>query len=261
MLPYLFHIYGPIYANSYGIAIAVGIMVFTYLINKNPKRVNLISKDNMQNTILLGILMGVIGGRLLWVTSHLPMSLYDAIEVWEGGLSVLGSIIAVLLTVPFYLRSIKVPILPLLDLVAIYTPLLHSISRIGCFMAGCCYGMPTNKIWGIIYTHPDVCVPIELKNIAIHPTQIYSSLMLMVVFLLMYYVFRNRFTKPGQLISIFLMLSSTERFMIDFWRADQEFFDIKHLQFLAIHQWISLGIFVCAALLLTKQSYSKSNKA
>lgn len=258
MLPYLFQIYGPIYANCYGIAIALGIIVFTHLINRDHKRTKIISIDNMQNVILLGILIGVIGGRLLWISQNLPISFYEAIEIWEGGFSVLGSIIGILLVLPFYLRSINVKILPLLDLVAIYTPLLHSISRVGCFLAGCCYGMPTEKFWGIIYTHPDVKVPISLKNIPIHPTQLYSAAILFLIFLLMYFVLRNRFTKPGQLISIYLMLSSFERFTVDFWRADQEFFNAEYLKILAVHQWISLGVFICAGLLFT---FSSRNRA
>ena len=254
MLPYLFQIYGPLYANCYGIAIAIAILVFTSLVNKDPRRAKIISSNMLQNTILLGTLVGIAGGRFLWVIGNWPLSFYEIIEIWEGGFAVLGAIIAIMAVLPFYLHKIKVPIFALLDLASIYAPLLQAISRLGCFLAGCCYGIPTNSKWGVVYTHPDVAVPLELKYIPIHPTQLYSSFILFIIFLLMYYFFRKHRTKPGQLIAIYLALSATERFVVDFWRADQEFLDAKYLQFFSLHQWVSLLIFTCAILLFTIQS-------
>ena len=257
MLPYLFQIYGPMYANCYGIAIATGIMVFAYFVNQDPRRAKILSSEQLNTMILWGTLVGVIGGRLLWVASNWPMSCYEALELWEGGFAVLGSIIAILLFLPAYLRKNQIAIFPLLDLAAIYAPLLQSIARIGCFLAGCCYGMPTNLGWGVIYTHPDVAVPLELRYLPIHPTQLYSSLILFVIFLLMHHVFSKYVTKPGQLLAIYLMLSSLERFLVDFWRADQEFFDLEYLQILAIHQWVAFGIFTSALTLFIYQNNRK----
>lgn len=254
MLPYLFQIYGPLYANCYGIAIATGIMVFAYFINQDPRRAKILSSEQLNTMILWGTLVGIIGGRLLWVISNWPMSIYEALELWEGGFAVLGSIIAILLFLPFYLRKNQISIFPLLDLASIYAPLLQSIARIGCFLAGCCYGMPTSLDWGVVYTHPDVAVPLELKYLPIHPTQLYSSLILLIIFLLMYHLFKKYLLKPGQLIATYLMLSSTERFVVDFWRADQEFFDFEYLQILSIHQWIAVSIFIGASILLIYQS-------
>lgn len=254
MIPYLFQIYGPIYANSYGLMICLGILIFTYLINQDPRRKNLITSDKLQNLILLSTLVGIIGGRALWALSNWPMPAYDLLAVWEGGLSVLGAIIAILLFLPIYLKNKHIPVLPLLDLVAIYAPLLQAISRLGCFLAGCCYGLPTNFSWGVIYTHPDTAVPNNLKNIALHPAQLYSALILFVIFLLMHNLISKYFKQPGQLIAIYLMLSSLERFLVDFVRADQEFCQNPALKALALHQWICLGIFSYALGLFIYQS-------
>lgn len=242
------------YANCYGIAIAVGIITFAYFVNQDPRRANILSSDQLNSLILWGTLIGILGARLLWVTSNWPMPFHEIFELWEGGFAVLGSIIGILLFLPFYLKKHQIPVFPLLDLAAIYTPLLQSIARVGCFLAGCCYGMPTNLDWGVIYTHPDVAVPMELRYIPIHPTQLYSAILLFVIFLLIHNIFSKYFTKPGQLITVYLMLSSTERFLVDFWRADQEFFDAKYLQILSFHQWIALAIFTSAALLFIRQT-------
>ncbi len=245
MIPYLFHIYGPIYANSYGIAIAIGIMIFTAFMLSDSRCAKLISSDQLQNTIVLSILIGVFGGRLLWVFGNWPMPIRETIEIWEGGLSVLGAVLAITLITPLYLRYIRVPILPLLDLAAVYAPLLQAFGRIGCFLAGCCYGLPTNLPWGITYTHPDIHLPYKFQTI--HPTQLYSALIFFTIFGLMYLILRKRYPKPGQLISLYLILSSSERFIVDFWRADHEYFDSSALHFLSIHQWISLGIILVSS--------------
>lgn len=253
MLPYLFHIYGPFYANCYGIAIACGIVVLTQLVSRDPRRALLISEKNFQNLILIGTIVGVIGARLLWIASNLPMSWYEAIEIWEGGFAVQGTMIAILICMPFYLRSIKVAALPLLDLVSVYVPLMHAISRLGCFLAGCCHGLPTNLPWGVIYTHPDVQIPDHFKFIAIHPTQLYSVAMLFGIFLLMRYYFQPRLLKTGELTACYLILAGIERIIVDFWRADREFFAITNTQFLSVHQWIGVGIIICGTLLMVRQ--------
>lgn len=249
MIPYLFHIYGPFYANFYGMAVGISILIFTYLVNHDPRRSKLITSDKLQKLILWGTLVGVIGGRLLWAASNLPISWYELFEIWQGGLSVLGSIIAILLFAAIYLKQQNIPVLPMLDLVAIYAPLLQAIARLGCFMAGCCYGLPTNHWWGVRYTHPDIYIPSELKCLKLHPTQIYSALILFIVFLLMYNLISKYFKKPGQLIAIYLMLSSLERFLVDYLRADQEFC-MAISKLLSIHQMIALGTFVIAGLSL-----------
>lgn len=254
MLPYLFHIYGPMYANCYGIAIAVGILVFTYFVDQDPRRAKILSSEQLNNLILWGTLIGVVGARTLWVASNWPVSFYEIFELWEGGFAVLGSILGILIFFPFYLHKNKIATFPLLDLAAIYAPLLQSIARIGCFLAGCCYGMPTDMDWGVIYTHPDVAVPLELRYLPIHPTQLYSSLILFMIYLMMHSFFSKYLIRPGQLLAMYLMLASIERFIVDFWRADQEFFDLKYLQILSFHQWVAVTIFACGAILFIRQS-------
>jgi phosphatidylglycerol:prolipoprotein diacylglycerol transferase len=263
MIPYLFHLYGPIYVNCYGLMIAIGILVFSYFLLKNPKTNLLIGEEALLDTILLSTIVGIIGGRILWVFSNWPIGFYEIIAIWDGGLSVLGSIIAILSVMPIYFKKKSIKTLELLDLAAIYAPLLQAISRVGCFLAGCCYGLPTKCLLGIKYTHPDVAIPNELKNIAIHPTQLYSALVLFIIFLMMHYLFSKYFKKPGQLISIYLMLSALERFLVDFWRGDKEFLRSQNLYFsninyLTIHQWLALIIFIGGLLLFLKKS--KTNK-
>ena len=162
---------------------------------------------------------------------------YDWFALWQGGFSVLGSIIGIIMTLPFYLKKIHVPIIPLFDLVAIYAPLCQSIARLGCFTAGCCYGVTTHGICTVVYTNPNT---LAAYNIPIHPTQLYSSALLFGIFLFMYFIAQKICTKKGQLFTTYLTLAALERFVVDFWRADR----IMIGNILSFHQVVALYIIV-----------------
>jgi phosphatidylglycerol:prolipoprotein diacylglycerol transferase len=217
----LFTIYGPISIHSYGLMIAIGLLVFLYFIKRNPRFHALKLEGSFMGILLTGIMAGLLGGRFLFLvtapeTSQTP---FDLIAFWQGGFRILGAVIAIILILPLYLSWLRVPIVPLLDLLAIYAPMLQSISRIGCFLAGCCHGIPTTHHWGIIYTDAQSAAPLY---VCLHPTQLYSAIALMIIFAAMYFFFQHRFHKPGQLISTYIALVSLERFLIDFWRGDRE---------------------------------------
>lgn len=250
MYPNLLHIYGDLYINSYGLAIAIGIIIFCFLIQKNQNFIKLISFEKFKNVLMLSIILGIFGGRILWlIEESQPLGIYQMISPWYPGYSFLGSLLAILIFVPYYLKNIKVPIIPFLDVMAIYVPVFHSISRIGCFLAGCCHGTMTNVAWGIIYSHPEVYVPNKLKFIKLHPTQLYSTFSLFILFILMYMIFQKIYKKNGQLSCLYLIFASVERFFNDFYRADRILYNFLNIQFLSIHQWISLLIFFISTII------------
>ena len=238
----LIHIYGPFSINSYGVAIAIGIIVFMLLAVRNPRRKQLMSANQFSESILVGILAGIIGGRLLFILTswHMFATFGEFFSIWDGGFAVLGTILAIILAVPLNLKKQLIPILPFLDLVGLYAPLLYAISRIGCFAAGCCYGLPTSLPWGYIYSDPDSIAPL---HVALHPTQLYSSGISLLVFFFMIGIAQRIFKNPGQLFMIYLALTSSERFIVDFWRADREYLSQPAFALLSVYQWIALGIF------------------
>jgi len=249
MYPNICHIYGPFYVNCYGIAIVIGLLVFNFLIQKNDVFKKLITTEQFKNVLFYTIIAGIIGGRILWVITdwNSISNFREIFEFWQPGYSSLGTLIAVLIYTPIYLKKINVPVIRFLDIVAVYIPLLHAIARIGCFLAGCCHGIVTDSIFGIIYTHPDTAIPDYLKFTKIHPTQLYSSLSLLLIFVFMYFVLQKKLTKPGQLLSAYLMLASCERFFNDFLRSGREFITSSNI--LSLDQYIALGIFVFGLLI------------
>ena len=239
----LLHIYGPFAIHSYGLFIALGILVGVSLMRRNKRFIALHLESHYVNGILVGIAAGVIGGRALAILSepYLYPQWTDWFSLWDGGFSILGTIVAISTLVPLYLKKINVPIIPVCDLVSLYAPLMQSIARLGCFTAGCCHGIATQSICAVIYTNKNT---IATYGIAVHPTQLYSSLLLFTSFLFMFFVAQRYLKKPGQLFATYLMLASTERFIVDFWRSDR----IMSTRYLSFHQCIAVAIFCIAAL-------------
>lgn len=251
----LIHIYGPFAIRSYGLMIALGLLIFIMLLKRHPKYKAMHLGDKIIDITIIGIIAGLLGGRILYTVSQPEdiHSISDFFAFWQGGFSILGCILGVLFTVPWYLRYLKVPIIPLLDLISLHAPLLQSISRLGCFFAGCCYGEPTAAFWGVVYKDPLSAAPL---GICIHPTQVYSSLLLLGIFAVMYFVLQYRFTLPGQLTALYLLLVSFERFIVDFWRADRIYYTPLAFTGISLHQWISLGIATGAFVLFLWVTYN-----
>lgn len=244
----LVHIYGPFSIHSFGVMIALGLLLFVWLAGKHPLRIQTMSLDQFMDLITIGILCGVIGGRLLYVFVewHSLAHWYDVFAVWQGGFSLLGTVIACGLIVPVYLCTKGIALLPTLDLIGIHAPLLQGVSRIGCFFAGCCYGRPLAGV----------------SLLSCHPTQLYSACTLIAIFFVLRFLYGTGRMRQGQLFGLYLVLISGERFFVDFFRADQEFLSYGSLSLFSLHQWISIllcsiGIIICA--IATKNSVYSRN--
>jgi phosphatidylglycerol:prolipoprotein diacylglycerol transferase len=103
-----------------------------------------------------------------------------------------------------------------LDILALGLPLGQSVGRLGCFMAGCCYGKPTDLPWGVTFTHPETLGPLGVK---VHPTQLYESFLALGVFAVLYRL-RARKQYDGQLVVTYFLLAGLVRFAVEFFRGD-----------------------------------------
>lgn len=249
MPPILLHIYGPIAIHSFGAMIVLGLIVTLYLLHKDKPLQKLISQDQLATIFQLSFVAGIAGGRIWFLLINQSMIEHwtDCFMVWAGGLSILGAIVAILGTLTGYFYYTKLPALPILDRITLYTPLLQSISRCGCFFAGCCFGKPSNLPWAVMYEHYDSLAPLHMS---IHPTQLYSSLFLLYNFLILLCFDRYRsasLKKAGLLSALYMILMSLERFLVDFLRGDQEFLANSEIfGNLSIHQAAALCIFIVA---------------
>lgn len=255
MIPYLFNI-GPFYCNCYGLAIILGVWAFVHTIARNQRFKSIISTTELLDLIGLTTLVAITGSRILYIILH-PSEFdtwTDYLTIWQGGLSVLGGILATIAIIPWYLRARKIAILPLMDMAAAHVPLLHSIARLGCFCAGCCCGAVTSVAWAITYCHPDSSAPL---GIPLHPAQLYSSFSLLGIYILMRYVLQPHLIKPGQLASCYLILTGIERAINELFRAE---YTPHYFNFLSSNQTISLALIAVGIIFFIISSYNRSHE-
>jgi phosphatidylglycerol---prolipoprotein diacylglyceryl transferase len=238
MYPRLFHIYGPIWIQSYGVTIVIGFMVFLFLAYNDPRRAKLLDSDTFFNTIFVGLISAILGGRLLFIISEwntLQDPLIEFFYIWQGGFVLLGSILGVAIAVPIYLKTHGIPAIKFLDIIAQYGPLLQSISRVGCLLAGCCYGAPAlNSRCSIMFNSAAGLAP---TGICLYPTQIYMSILSLSIFIILFAL--KRFLKePGQIFFLYMILECISRIVIDFWRGDRG--ELTKLPYLPENFYLSL---------------------
>lgn len=269
MPPILLHIYGPIAIHSFGVMIALGLIITLYFLHHDKALQHIISPNQLATIFQISFFAGIVGGRTWFLLTNVSTieSWTDCFTVWAGGLSILGAIIGIIITLGVYLSYHKLPVLKILDRIALYAPLLQSIARLGCLFAGCCFGKPTHLPWGIVYENYDSLAPL---HVILHPTQIYSSLILAgnFIILLCFDRFYNKnslhhnIKKPGQILALYIILISLERFFVDFLRGDQEFFENPGIfGNLSMQQVLALFLFLGAIAMLTFISiYKKTDE-
>lgn len=202
---------GPLKIYGYGAMIALGGFLSFALILR-PR----IKKDEdfwaLVNAVLAG---GFIGGRALHLLQSSSVSLADVFHPGKG-FSVLGAFVGVPLAVWGVCRWRGLAFLPVLDIIGVMAPFWHVFGRIGCFLAGCCYGKPTTLPWAVTFTDPRAMVPRSLLGVPLHPAQLYEA---GIDGLIAAWLWRVR-GKPGTVAALDFLTYGMLRFGLEFVRGD-----------------------------------------
>jgi len=210
---------GPIPIRAYGVMIALS---FTFGIwygirRAAVKKIDAVLFTDLCITILIS---SVIGARLAYVIpfwdeyARNPLQVF---QVWEGGLTLYGGIIGAIIGSVVFTRIRKVSFWAVSDVCAPLVALGIGITRIGCFLNGCCYGVPTASAAGIVF--PRGCAAgSEYPGIAIHPTQLYDSAFGFILFGVLLLV-EKKLRGSGSLFLLFLALYGLNRYFQDMFRT------------------------------------------
>ena len=235
MHPILFDV-GGISVYSYGFLIAIGAIAgVAYMAIQGKKDVGL-TFDQANALFLFIFLAAFIGGKVFLFFEDIPYYLDHPRKLVAGrGFVFYGSFLFAIPTMLLFFRKHRLPTYAMLDVMAVTTCLVHMFGRLGCFMAGCCYGKPTTSIFGVIFTDP--ACQAEPLNTSIHPTQLYESFYIFLVMLVLLYL-KGRKKYFGQLFLVYLLLYAAGRFVLEYFRGDLGrgfIFDglISHSQFVA----------------------------
>jgi phosphatidylglycerol:prolipoprotein diacylglycerol transferase len=247
MHPILFQVFG-IKLYSYGLFAAFAFLAAFFYISSMVKKTKplLMKQDALQNLFLYCAAMAIFGARLLYVLMNFQtfyQAPLDIFKIWEGGLVYYGGFVFAVSFVIFYFKKYKVPILKFSDIIAPALALGHALGRIGCFFAGCCYGKPCDLPWSVVFSNAD---SLALKNVHIHPTQLYEFLFNCLIFIILH-LYNKKAHKDGKTAAFYLIMYSFMRFIIEFFRGDErgEFF-----LGLSPAQNISIILFILGASLL-----------
>ncbi|MBW1771304.1 MAG: prolipoprotein diacylglyceryl transferase [Deltaproteobacteria bacterium] len=209
---------GPLNIHTYGLFIAIGFIIGLLVAMHIGKSEGFQSGQVLDMGFIV-ILCAIIGSRLAYVL--LNISYYvdhplDIFKMWQGGLVFSGGLVAVALAMIWYLKRRHLPFWKVGDLFAPAIAIGQGIGRMGCFMAGCCYGKPTGMPWGMIFTDPNT---LATRNIPLHPTQLYAALSGILIFAVLM-VLRAKRKFEGQVFLWFLILHSTSRLLMERLRGD-----------------------------------------
>lgn len=165
------------------------------------------------------LLVGIVGGsRLEYVRTHWGDFADEPLRVLalrDGGLVFYGGLVGVLLATAAWVAWRRAPVWKLLDLMAIGLPFGHAVGRVGCLLAGCCYGAPTGLPWGVTYPAGGDAP----AGVPVHPTQLYEAAFDVALGAALAWA-RPRRRFDGQLFCTFLFFYPTFRALNETMRGD-----------------------------------------
>ncbi len=156
-----------------------------------------LNSDAVTNLGIYCALAAIAGAKVMMFLVDLPYYMQHAGEIFSlatlraGGVFY-GGLIAALAVAWWYMRRTRLPLWKTADVFAPAIALGHGIGRLGCFSAGCCWGVRANVPWAVTFTNPAandlVGVPL---NVPLHPTQLYESFAEFCIFGILYWRIRK----------------------------------------------------------------------
>ena len=202
--------------HLYGIMIAVGILCCFLLLFYYGKKRKIDSKfiDFVFYNAIASIALGFFSAALFQATYNYidnPEAGFDL----GGGITFIGGLIGgvatFLILYAIFRKKFEGKILDILSFAPCCITIAHAFGRVGCFFAGCCYGLPTDSALGIVF-------PNKPYLGAVHPTQLYEAIFLFLLCAVIFVLVMKWNFKHG--LSVYLVAYGIFRFFIEYLRND-----------------------------------------
>lgn len=219
MYPIIFEI-GRFKLHSYGLMIFLAFTFAVWLATKRAKKVG-IAPDKIIDLSVWIIISGLVGSRAAYVLFHLNefrgrwLDIFSPVQsdgtIGIAGLVVLGGVVLTVPTVWWFLKRHNLPIAKTMDILILSLAFGIAIGRVGCFLNGCCFGIPTDSLFGVVY--PDNCFAgYVFPGQGIHPTPLYEIFYSVVIGVIL--LIRSQHKRfEGELLYIFFILYGCARFI------------------------------------------------
>jgi len=248
---------------AFGFMLALSFLAGIYLSTYRAKRFGVDPQLVLDLSVYL-IVAGVVGSRLLYVVYHLGAynNFVDFFALWQGGATLYGGLILATVVAYFFCRRKNVDWLLMGDIFAPALALGFMVTRVGCYLSGCCYGKPTTLSWGVVF--PPESAAGSFANsfaehageiIRLHPSQLYASFYGLVIFMTIM-LFQNKLTKRGAQFGVFLAMYGLFRFTNDFTRYYES--NMRMLLDLTLNQWISVGLMILGSFLILRKTNART---
>ena len=265
--PFIIHL-GKFTITGYGIMLMAAFLVAGWVFAHELKRVGR-DPSIAWDCVVFAVVGGLLGGKIYYTVLTQDMSALFS----RGGLVWYGGLIGGVLAVMGYLWWKKMPIREMGDLVAPALAIGYAVGRIGCFLVGDDYGLPSTVPWAVAFPQgspPTTARVLETEFgvtlppgtppdqvLTVHPTQLYEVFITLAVFLLLWRMRRHRFGH-GWLLGVYLVLMGMERLFVEIFRAK----DDRFLGPFTLAQGFSTAmIAIGVALVLKTRSSSKAAPA
>jgi phosphatidylglycerol:prolipoprotein diacylglycerol transferase len=238
MFPKLISI-GSFYIPTYGVLVALGFLAGLWITNRLAQRARL-PAEQITNLAVYCAIAGIAGAKLFMFLFDLgdyirnPGEIFTMDTLRAAGVFHGGFLVA-LLVAYLYIRRHQLPVLRTMDAFGPGIALGQAIGRLGCFAAGCCWGKTCYLPWGVRF-RSNFAAPVPLDR-PLHPAQLYESAADFLIFFFLYRYFQ-RPHKEGGVIGGYLVLYSTARLIIEFFREHEQ----SLVGPFSLTQWIALGL-------------------
>ena len=210
----LFSVFG-ITVHGYGLMIGLGV-VASLLLSWHRAKVRGLDEDTVSTVTILVVILGFAGGKIFFLLTHWDFFLSSpGAALGSEGFVVYGGILTGFLSAWLYLRKKEQPFLRWTDLLLPGVAIAQGFGRVGCFLAGCCYGKPTDSCLGVTFPAGSFAP----AGVSLWPTQLFSAAgnLMIAAFLLLADRKQHR---EGALTGWYLLLYGVGRFLVEFLRND-----------------------------------------
>ena len=169
--------------------------------------------DGLINYLIIGIIVGGrVGYILIYNLDYYLTNISEILMIWKGGMSFHGGLVGIVVSTFIFSKKNNVNAFIFLDLIAIVAPIGIFLGRISNFINSELYGKESDIFWSVKF--------LAVDEVYRHPSQIYEAIFEgIVLFLILNYLYRKKvFINPGVISSIFLILYSVFRIIIEYFR-------------------------------------------
>lgn len=234
---------GPVTIHGYGLMIGIGIVLAfiagTYLAKKKG-----INADELFNLTTISVIGGFACAKVLFCIVEWDSFVKNPLgTLGSSGFVVYGGIIGGILLCALYCKIKKLPFWKYFDTVLPAVAIAQGFGRIGCFLAGCCYGRETDSFVGIAF-HNSKFAPNDVKLI---PTQLFSSAGCFIMAAILF-AYSRKERKDARTGALYLIMYSIGRSVIEYFRNDYR----GAIGILSTSQFISIFILIAGIILFVK---------